>query len=72
MSGTTDRVKARRLEILSVLGQANDALTLRDIHALLQTQTGIRLLREDMASLKALGLVEPLGYGRGARWKLSK
>jgi len=62
----------RQLEILSLLEMANEALALRDIQTRLRAEIDIRVLSRDMASLKALGLVEVNGHGRGARWKLSQ
>jgi len=62
----------RQLEILSLLEMANEALALRDIQTRLRAKIDIRVLSRDMASLKALGLVEVNGHGRVARWKLSQ
>ena len=64
-SGLTERQQA----ILALLDQADRALALREIRPLLEPQTDDRQLREDLATLKAKGLVILRGHGRGARWK---
>ncbi len=64
----TEPIK-RQEAILALLERAEDGLALREIRALLGPQTNERRLREDLAILKNRGLVEPLGHGRGARWK---
>ncbi|MDE0684546.1 MAG: putative DNA binding domain-containing protein [Candidatus Poribacteria bacterium] len=64
----TDSIK-RQEAILALLDRAEDGLALREIRAQLGPQTNERRLREDLAILKNRGLVAPVGYGRGARWK---
>ena len=59
----------RQMTILVLLRRSDGALALRDIHTVLGPQTNGRRLREDLAVLKARGLVETTGVGRGARWK---
>ena len=55
--------------VLTLLHQSDGALALRDIRAALGSQAKERQLRGDLATLKAKGLVESTGVGRGARWK---
>ena len=64
----TESIK-RQEAILALLALAEDGLALREIRAQLGPQTNERRLREDLAILKNRGLVAPVGYGRGARWK---
>ena len=64
----TESVK-RQEAILALLDRVKDGLALREIRAQLGPQTNERRLREDLAILKNRGLVAPVGYGRGARWK---
>jgi hypothetical protein len=54
--------------VLAVLAGGH-RLALRDIVGQLQGET--RSVREDLALLKRLGLVNSDGHGRGARWFLS-
>ena len=54
--------------VLTLLYRSDRALALRDIRAALGPQANERRLREDLANLKAKGLVESTGVGRGARW----
>ncbi len=55
--------------VLTLIHRSGGALALRDIRAALGSQANQRRLREDLATLKAKGLVESTGVGRGARWK---
>ena len=59
----------RQREILALIDQADRAMALREILAELGPQINKRRLREDLATLKARGLITPTGHGRGARWK---
>ena len=54
--------------VLTLLHQSDGALALRDIRAALGARANERRLREDLATLKAKGLVASSGVGRGARW----
>ncbi len=65
-SGSIERQEA----ILALLGHTDDGLALRDIRVQLGPHTNERRLREDLAILKARGLVTAMGHGRGARWQL--
>ena len=64
----TELIKRQEV-ILALLERAEGGLALREIRAQLGPQTNERRLREDLATLKNQGLVEPMGHGRGARWK---
>ena len=64
------RLPERQREILAVIDQAGRAMALREIHAELGPQTTKRRLREDLATLRACGLVTSTGHGRGARWTM--
>ena len=81
-SGVTDRVPdaqtgQREMEnlnnrlqaILAVLDREGQPLALREIRAGLAEQVDERRLREDLAGLKAKGLIAPAGRGCGARWR---
>ena len=64
MKDLNDRMRA----ILAVLERAGQPLALREIRAGLAQQVEARRLRQDLADLKANGLIAPAGHGRGARW----
>ncbi|MCY4260586.1 MAG: putative DNA binding domain-containing protein [Rhodobacteraceae bacterium] len=55
--------------ILTLLRHSSHPLALRDIRSLMDRKTNERQVREDLATLKARGLIESAGRGRGARWK---
>lgn len=63
----TDRQRA----ILAMLHGASSGLALREIHAGLESDAAERQVREDLATLRTLGLAIPTGHGRGARWNPS-
>ena len=65
MENRNDRLRA----ILAVLDREGQPLALREIRAGLAQKVDERRLREDLAGLKAHGLIVPAGHGRGARWK---
>lgn len=54
--------------VLAILHGSERALALREIRALLGSETDERRLREDLATLKAKGLAVSTGRGAGARW----
>ena len=60
----------RQQEILALIDQTGHAMALREIRAELGPQTNKRRLREDLATLRARGLVRSTGHGRGARWRI--
>ena len=62
-------VTERQRAILALLDQAGGVLALREIRAGLPSQASERQVREDLATLRTLGLAIPEGHGRGARWK---
>ena len=57
--------------ILALLRRSDGAFALREILPLLGREITARQLRENLAVLKAKGLIELTGRGRGARWKSS-
>jgi ATP-dependent DNA helicase RecG len=59
----------RQQAILVVLHEAVNGLALREVHTRLVGQGTERQVREDLATLRMLGLAIPSGRGRGARWK---
>lgn len=64
-------VSDRQREILSMLSASPSGLALRELHSRLGTHASERQVREDLATLRTLGLAQPSGHGRGARWRLS-
>lgn len=62
-------INERQRLILGLLGGSPDGIALRHIHAQLGADIGMRQIREDLATLRVLGLAVPYGLGRGARWK---
>lgn len=62
-------VTERQQAILTLLAGARAGLALRDIHARVGRDVTERQVREDLATLRILGLAIPSGHGRGARWK---
>ena len=64
VAGPTQRQEA----ILDLLARADDGLALREIRAQLGPRANERQLRNDLAILKARGLITSKGFGRGARW----
>ena len=60
---------AQQSAILTLLRRSGRALALREVRSLLGNQANERRVREDLATLKAKGLAESAGIGRGARWK---
>jgi len=62
-----ERLNDRLRAILALLDRGQP-LALREIRAGLTEQVDERRLREDLAGLKAKGLIAPSGHGRGARW----
>ena len=67
----TDDVLGQQSAILDLLSQADHPLALREIRSLLGQETDERRLGKDLAALKAKGLVNSTGRGRGARWRPS-
>jgi ATP-dependent DNA helicase RecG len=62
-------VTERQRAILALLDQAGGVLALREIRAGLPSLASERQVREDLTTLRTLGLAIPEGHGRGARWK---
>ncbi|RJX18056.1 MAG: AAA family ATPase [Desulforudis sp.] len=63
-------VTDRQQRVLAVLAEKPDGAALREILTGLDMVATERQVREDLAILKALGLANSSGHGRGARWKL--
>ena len=64
-------VTARQQRVLLCLSSAADGLALRDIRGALGDEIVEWEIKNDLAALKHLGLVDTKGYARGARWVLS-
>ena len=58
----------QQMTILQLLRRSRNPMALRDIRAAMGMEENGRRVREDLAILKARGLVESTGMGRGARW----
>lgn len=62
-------VSERQREILALLDGKPSGLALREIHAQMAGKVTARQVREDLGTLRTLGLAHPEGHGRGARWR---
>lgn len=62
---------ARETQILQILA-AEDNLSLKKIADRLNATVASRTIRDNLAHLKSLGLVDVIGIGRGAKWFLVK
>ena len=60
----------RQRSVLGMVAARPDGLALREISAALQDPPAEWELKNDLALLKQLGLIEPRGHGRGAVWIL--
>ncbi len=60
----------RQRQILDLLEASRGGLALRDVRAVLQGNPAEWEVKEDLALLKQLELVETRGHGRGAFWRL--
>jgi len=63
-------VTERQQRVLEALAAKPSGAALKEIVAVLRSHASERQIREDLASLKILGLAISHGHGRGARWKL--
>lgn len=61
----------RQRRVLAYLAESSGGAALRDIVTALDESDSPWTIREDLATLKNLGLVRSLGWGRGARWELA-
>ncbi len=61
----------RQRSVLARLAESPVGLAVREIATALGEGESRWKIREDLATLKELGLVESAGWGRGARWKLT-
>lgn len=59
----------RQRSILNLLQDAEQGLPLREIHQQFGEGASARQVREELATLRSLGLAIPSGHGRGARWR---
>ncbi len=59
----------RQQVILALLNEVRKGLALREIHARLELSASKRQIREDLATLRILGLATPIGHGYGSKWK---
>ncbi len=59
----------RQKAILALLDQADDGLSLREIHAPLSLDTTVRQVRRALTGLRERGLAVSTGPGPAARWK---
>lgn len=66
---SVDDLTDQQNAVLELLHGSGRALALREIRALLGSDTDQRRLRGDLATLKAKGLADSAGRGSGARWK---
>ena len=62
----------RQQRVMAYLAEAFDGAAVRDIALALGLGESPWTIREDLAALKVLGLVQGAGWGRGARWGLSR
>ena len=65
------KLNDRQKEILQILA-TTDNLPLREVLDLLTNPPAARTVGDDLADLKAKGLVDSYGIGRGAKWHLAK
>jgi ATP-dependent DNA helicase RecG len=64
-------VTERQQRVLAFLAEHSGGVALREIVVAFGDAEASRQLREDLATLKTLGLAESSGHGRGARWTLA-
>ena len=62
-------VTERQRTILTLLAEAHDGIALRELIPQLGQAVAARQVREDLSTLRTLGLAISEGHGRGARWK---
>ncbi len=67
----TRELTERQRLVLAQLAQRPGSLAVREITAALGLSESPWKIREDLATLKGLGLVQTSGWGRGARWELT-
>ena len=64
-------LSTRQQEIVNILSQV-DQMALKDIHQRLQKPPAERTLREDLTTLKQIGLINSQGQSRATTWFLVK
>ncbi|MFY9341957.1 MAG: RNA-binding domain-containing protein [Planctomycetota bacterium] len=57
-------------QILALIGAQAHGVALREVKQRLRSLVEEWQVKQDLAFLKHLGLIEPRGYGRGASWRL--
>ena len=62
-------VTERQRRILALLAEVHDGIALRELIPRLGQAVTARQVREDLSTLRTLGLAISEGHGRGARWK---
>jgi ATP-dependent DNA helicase RecG len=62
-------VTERQRAILTLMDDAVAGIALRDVLAKLEIPASERQVRDDLAALRMLGLAQPIGHGRSARWR---
>ncbi|MFN6145531.1 MAG: RNA-binding domain-containing protein [Planctomycetota bacterium] len=60
----------RQQRILSLIGTEPNGIARRELRGKLHNQVEEWQLKEDLAFLKSLELIEPRGHGRGSYWRL--
>jgi hypothetical protein len=65
------KLTERRRRILAQLTESPGGLAVRDIPAALRSSEATPAIREDLATLKGW-LARNTGWGRGARWEVSR
>ncbi len=60
---------ARQRLILSILEETAGGVALRDILPRVKNGATTRQIRDDLQVLRTLALADPVGWGRGARWR---
>jgi len=63
-------VTERQQKVLAYLADSTNGAALRDISKAVGAESAVWTVKEDLAALKTLGLVESIGWGRGAKWKI--
>lgn len=71
-SRVAHNLNARQQRVLALLAEEPQGLARRELMALLEGQAEEWQLRDDLALLKSLGLIESRGHGMGAFWFLKR
>lgn len=65
ITGATKKQEA----ILALMARTDGGMALREILAQMEPQTNERQLRDELAVMKARGLIALTGHGRESRWR---